>query len=198
MEPKFQTSFIPKKPIGSSQGLGISVIRGNNILSVIATVVFIVTVLTAGSLFFYKNILINQVSVADKSVIDTQIVLGTDTILKLVDLDTRIKSARILLEKHAVVSKVLLLMEGLVLKKMRFNEFSYKNLDNKPSVSVSGEIQTYNALAGQQEAFLSNPSVKNPEFSNFNLADNGYIVVKFSADIDPNLISYKTATESTP
>jgi hypothetical protein len=196
MEPKFQTSFIPKRPIGSGQGSGIGVIRSTNIFSVIATVVFIVAVLTSGGLFFYKSILTKQIAEADKSIVDARVAFETEKIKELVDANARITSAKNLLGKHVVVSKVLVLMEDLVLKKMRFTDFSFVNKDNQPTVSVSGEIQTYNALAEQQDVFSKNPFVENAMFSNFNLADNGYIMVKFTADINSDLVSYKKAVES--
>ena len=81
---------------------------------------------------------------------------------------------------------------------MRFTELNYTNKDSNPTITVMGEIQTYNALAEQQNIFLKNDFIKEPAFSDFNLGDNGYILVNFSAKIDSNLISYKRAIESLP
>ncbi|MFA5889240.1 MAG: hypothetical protein WCW47_03545 [Candidatus Paceibacterota bacterium] len=197
MEPKFQTSFIPKRPINSPGGSGIDIIHNTNIFSVIATVVFIVTILTSGSLFLYKYSLTNQIKVADQNIITARDAFEPEKIRELIDANTRIISARSLLENHVVMSKILILMESLTIKKMRFTEFNYTNKNNNPTITILGEIQTYNALAEQQDVFLKNEFVKNPTFSNFNLGDNGYILVNFSANIDPGLISYKKFVEST-
>jgi hypothetical protein len=197
MEPKFQTSFIPKKPIGSVSGSGVNVIRSTNIFSVVTTVVFIVTLLTSGGLFFYKNLLTNQIKDADKNIISARDAFEPEKIQELVDANSRIISAKKLLENHIVVSKILILLESLTIKRMRFVEFNYANKDNNHNITISGEVQTYNALAQQQDIFLKNDFIKNPIFSNFNLGDNGYILVNFSAQIDPSLISYKKNVEAT-
>lgn len=198
MEPKFQTSFIPKKPIGSPVGSGMNIIHSTNVFSVVATVVFIVTLLTSGGLFFYKYTLNNQIQVADQNILTARAAFEPEIIKQLVDVNARIISAKKLLENHVVVSKLLGLMEDLVLKKMRFTEFNYANTDNNPTLTVIGEVQTYNALAEQQDVFLKSGSIKAPVFSNFNLGDNGYITFNFSATVDPTLISYKKTIEALP
>ena len=198
MDKDSQTSFIPKKPIGSPQGSGISVIHSTNVFSIVATAVFIVTILTSGGLFFYKNLLTNQIKEANKNIITAREAFEPEKIKELVDVNNRIVSAKRLLENHTVVSKVLSLMENLTIKKLRFTEFTYTNKANNPTINVSGEVQTYNALAEQQDIFLKNESIKEPTFSNFNLGDSGYILVSFSAKVDPNFVSYKKTVESLP
>ncbi|MCX6702234.1 MAG: hypothetical protein NTX96_03530, partial [Candidatus Zambryskibacteria bacterium] len=139
-----------------------------------------------------------QIIEADKNIIAARAAFEPEKIQELVDVNNRIISAKNLLENHVVVSKILVLMENLTIKKMRFTEFDYVNKGNNPTLSIVGEIQTYNALAEQQDIFLKNEFIKNPVFSNFNLGDNGYILVNFSANIDPNLLSYKKMIESMP
>ncbi len=196
MEPKFQTSFIPKKPIVATSGTSVSVIHETNVFAVIATVVFIVTIATSGGLFAYKSSLTNQIAAADKKILEARAALQPETIRDLVDSNSRIVSSKSLLEKHVVVSKLLKLLETLTLKKMRFTTFTYTYANGVPKVSMTGEVQTYNALAQQQDIFSKNEFIKNPQFSNFNLSDNGYIAVAFSATIDPMLVSYKKAIDS--
>ena len=198
MEPKFQTSFIPKKPIGSATGTGVNVIRTTNAFSVAATVVFIITLLTTGGLFFYSNLLSRQIEQADADILVSQEAYKPEEIKQLVDINDRIISAKKLLENHVVVSNLLDELGVLVVRKMRFNELNYTNKDGKQTISVLGEVQTYNALAEQQEAFLKSDYIKEPEFSNFNLGDNGFIFVNFTARIDPRLTSYKISAESSP
>jgi hypothetical protein len=198
MEPKFQTSFIPKRPIGSSQNSGTDTIRSTNIFSVVATIVFIVTILVSIGLFFYKNILTNQIANADKSIVAARADFEPEKIQELIDANARIASVKNLLENHIVVSKVLVLMQDLTVRKMRFTELDYVNKNNDPTININGEIQTYNALAEQQNVFLNNEFMKDPVFSDFNLGDNGYLSVKFSSKLDPSLVSYKKMVESIP
>lgn len=196
MEPKFQTSFIPKKPINSSQNSGIDVMHDTNIFSVIAAVVFIVSILVSGGLFFYKKSLISQIAKADSDILATKAAFEPEKIKELMDINNRLLSTKNLLENHIVVSQILVLMEDLVLKKMRFVDFKYANHNTEPTITVSGEIQTYNALAEQQSVFSQNEYLKETTFTNFNLAENGYIQVNFTAKIVPALLSYKRSIES--
>ncbi|HBD24578.1 MAG: hypothetical protein A2566_03485 [Candidatus Zambryskibacteria bacterium RIFOXYD1_FULL_40_13] len=196
MEPRFQTSFIPKKPIGSPDGSGVKIVHSTNIFSVIATVIFIITVLMAGGLFFYKNILANQIKESEKKLAEAQDAYALSSIKELLDVSARITSANSLLNKHVAVSKVLVLIGDLTVRKLRFTDLTYTIKNNIPTVAISGEVQTYNALAEQQDKFLKNEFIKNPTFSNFNLGDNGYIIVDFSTNIDPNFVSYKSTIEN--
>ena len=196
MEPRFQTSFIPKKPIGSPDGSGVKIVHSTNLFSVIATVIFIITVLMAGGLFFYKNILANQIKESEKKLAEAQDAYALSSIKELLDVSARITSANSLLNKHVAVSKVLVLIGDLTVRKLRFTDLTYTIKNNIPTVAISGEVQTYNALAEQQDKFLKNEFIKNPTFSNFNLGDNGYIIVDFSTNIDPNFVSYKSTIEN--
>ena len=105
MEPKFQSSFIPKKPIGSSGGTSsASIIRSTNIFSVMATVIFLATVGASVGLFVYKNILTDQITQADKDITANRAAFQPEKIQQLVDANARITASGSLLEKHVVVS----------------------------------------------------------------------------------------------
>ena len=197
MEPKFQSSFIPKKPIGSTGTTSsVSVIRSTNIFSVMATVVFLVTLATSVGLFIYKNVLTDQIAQADKDITANRAAFQPEKIQQLVDANSRITASGTLLEKHVVVSKLLGLLQQLTLKKMHVSQFDYSNKNGASLLNLVGEVQTYNALAEQQDVFSKSEFIKNPVFSNFNLGDNGYITIAFSATIDPTLISYKRAIQA--
>jgi hypothetical protein len=198
MEPKFQTSFIPKKPIVTGQNTGVSMVHETNIFSIVATILFIVTLLSAGGLFAYKSVLTKQITVADDAILQAQSDLQTDTIKELVDANSRIMASKNILDKHVVVSKILALLNQLTVKRMRYSSLSYENKNNLPTVAMEAEVQTYNALAEQQVIFSENEFVKSPQFSDFNLSDNGNVLVNFVATIDPMLISYKKAVEALP
>ena len=195
MEPKFQTSFIPKKPIGQTGGPSLSVVHNVSIFSTVAAVVFIVTILSSGALFFYKNILSGQIGQYDKDIASASSAFQPQKIQDLIDANSRIATTKTLLENHVVVSKLLLLLNNLVLKKIRIADLIYSNKNKEPSLLMIAEAQTYNALAEQQDLFLKNEFIKDPVFSSFVLGDNGYITFNFLATINSNLISYKKAIQ---
>ncbi|MSU45177.1 MAG: hypothetical protein EXS47_00900 [Candidatus Zambryskibacteria bacterium] len=198
MEPKFQTSFIPKKPIVSQVGSGIEVIRSTNIFSVIATVMFLVTVIISGGLFVYKKVLSGQIDQGKKDVAAADEAIDSEKIKELIDANSRIISSKKLLDNHIASSEILLLLQDITIKRMRFTELTYKNTDKEINLNIKGEVQTYNALAQQEVIFKQNEFFKNPQFSGLALAENGTVSIEFSTMLDPFLISYKKALESLP
>jgi len=199
MEPKFQTSFIPKKPISSPDGAGIAVVRRTNIFSIVASVVFIMTALVSVAMFLYKNILNEQIKKSDASVAEARLAYEPEIIQDLIDVSTKINSSKGLLENHVVASEVLNLIEELTVRRMRFDEFLYKNDGiGLPEVKMRGEVQSYNALAQQQEIFFANDYMKEPKFSGMTLAENGFVRVNFTTSLDPSLVSYKKAINALP
>ena len=197
MEPKFQTSFIPKKPIIDSPGIVVSHSKeSSNIFSTIATVFFIITLLVYGSMFGYKIILQNQIISADKSLNDARASLETSKIQDLLDANSRIEATKNLLEKHIVVSELLLLVQSLTIKNFRYTDFQYKNNNGLPSMSASTEAGSYNAIIQQSKVFDGASFIQGYSFSDFGLGDNGVIKTKFFTNLSPDLVSYKKAVET--
>ena len=102
MEPKFQTSFIPKKSIieASKTRFSSPAPRGNNVFSIASTIIFLLTLLACGGLFIYKNSLISQIAKADKDLNDARAAFQEETIQNLMETNSRINAVKALLEKH--------------------------------------------------------------------------------------------------
>ena len=196
MEPKFQTSFIPKKSIVEMSGNEDNRVHSINIFSTIGTVVFIITLIASGGVFIYKNFLINQIIQSDKDLNSARQAFQLEAIANITDASSRIMATKNLLEKHIVVSELLTLLQALTVKKLRFTSLIYSNKDNLTSLAMEVEAKDYNALAVQSDIFSKNEFIKNPNFSEFGLIDNGDIKTKFSSSLDPQLVSYKRAVES--
>jgi hypothetical protein len=101
-----------------------------------------------------------------------------------------------LLNSHVAVSKLLLFLQKVTLKKVGFNEFIYKNNESGPTISMKSEAGSYNALASQGDVFSKSEFIKTPYFSDFAPLENGHIRASFYSQVDPNLVSYKKAIES--
>lgn len=198
MEPKFQTSFIPKKPIVSNEGSGMGVVRPTNIFSLIATIFFLVTVIISGGFFVYKRVLKGQIAQANLEIQKANDAIELEKIKELIDSNSRIVSSQKLLEKHITASNILLLMQELTVKRMRFTNMSYKNTESQIDLIIRGEVQSYNALAQQEKIFSESEFLRDQSFSTISLIENGQVSLEFSAKIDSSLISYKKAIESLP
>jgi hypothetical protein len=199
MEPKFQTSFIPKNPVIATSGQSAVASRSGNIFSMLAGVLFVITVLVSGGLFIYKNILESKRAAADQSLSAAREAFQPEKIQELIDVDSRIVSAKVLLDKHVAISGLLSLLQNLTVRNIRFDNMLYaRKGDGSVTLSLDAEAATYNALALEQDIFSKNESMKNPEFSNFSLSENGTVKAKFFANLSPALLSYKKLVDTTP
>ena len=197
MEPKFQSSFIPKKPLVSTTGVAVPYRESKNIFSTIASILLVVTLFVTVGTYFYKNILKNQIIAADKELNDAREAFQTQKIEELLNTSSRFRAVRGLLEKHVVASEVFSLLQGYTVKKIRFDTFKYENKGGVATLSMSAEAQSYNAIVEQSRLFAETGFFQNYVFSDFVLGQNGNVNVKLNATLSPKLVSYKEAVEAT-
>ena len=195
MEPKFQTSFIPKKQI-SGDSDRISIVEETNIFSLTATLVFLATILLLGGMYGYRILLIKQINDVDSKLNAARQAINTNKIQELIDANSRMTTGMGLLERHLITSKMMTLLGDLSIKKIKFNEFTYQNKDGVPSIIIEGEALNYVALASQNQVLKNMELVKEPEFGNFLLSDDGRVKYHFFAKLDSSLVSYKKPIES--
>jgi hypothetical protein len=196
MEPKFQTSFIPKKPVSSTSLGGVSSETAVNIVTLGATVFLIFTIIASGGLFAYKYYLNSQRTLAEETLREAIKTFELDKTQDLIDMNARLVATNDLLEKHVVVSKLFLLLHEETLKNIKFDDFTYKNSGVSPTLTMKVEAKNYNALAYQKEVLSKNEFIINPEFSDFIPTENGNILASFVTAINPSLVSYKEAIKS--
>lgn len=198
MQPKFQTSFIPKKAVEGDSSRGVRAVDDTNIFTLAGTLVFLSTVLLFGGLFLYKNLLLKQLEQKGNEVIAAKSAIEPDKIREILDANSRITASVDLLNNHLVTSKLLSLLGELAVKNLQFNDLKYENKANGPTILINGEVKTYNSLAFQNETLSKNELLKKPVFSEINLLDSGNIKFRFSAVLDHSLVSYKKLIESLP
>ncbi len=187
MDPKFQTSFIPKQAYA---GEGSS---GTSLTLLISGAIFLVTLLAAGAVYFYAKQVDSQIAGSQDSIIKENQAFDLPFIESMVRLDTRIESGKKALNTHVAVSPLFSFLQKNMLKSIRFDSLTYSSSAQKISVVAHGQAQSYLAIAYQSELFSENRLIKDVIFSDFNLDASGAISFTFGATIDPNLISYKSA-----
>lgn len=199
METKFQTSFIPKKPIIQEQ----RITTGVNLFLLISIIVFLISASIAGWVFWEKKSLVIKIE-NEKSIINkNKDSLNKDSVSieNFVELNTRIETSKTLLAKHISVLPVFDFLQKLVLKNVRFNSFVFSVAGSdgsgadKIKVDVSGKAADWRTMASQVDEF-SKPEwkriVKEPKVSNLSLASDGSIVFLFSAILSPDFVNYNT------
>lgn len=195
MDPKFQTSFIPKRPVMSSSKIALPAVKNINIFSTIATLLFILTLLASVGLFGYKLYIVRQIVQADKDLNEARAAFEPEKIKELLNASTRIDTIENLLNNHFVVSELLVLLEQITVKNASFSTLTYRNIQNIISINLDGEARTYNALAQQSDIFNKSGFFQQQVFSDFSLTDTGTVRFRYSAVVLPELVSYKKVIE---
>lgn len=198
MDPKFQTSFIPKGPINSPSVISsVSRTAEKGLLGFIASIIFLIAVVIAGGLFGYEKYLISSIASKGSLLEKNRSELDQDTIKQLLKLNSRILSTTDILDRHTVLSPLFDFLESSTFKSVRYTSFRFVNSSNNElTIALSGQARGYSAVALQADELSKSQYIKNPIFSDLLLDDKGNVLFNFKANLDPGIISYKRQIDS--
>lgn len=195
MDEKFQTSFIPKKPVVSSVDTSGS---GRSLFMVISIFIFIVILILAGAVFGGKKYLSSQLARDKESFAKTQESFDTVTIDTLVKLDKRIESAKKILKSHVAVLPLFDYFESKTLKNVRFKNMKLSFLEgNAAEITMKGEARNFSAVALQSDVFAENKSFISSMISDIDLSPTGNVIFNFKTQVDPSMVSYGSSLTKT-
>lgn len=211
MEPKFQTSFIPKKQVasvggltGNSMGSGPMQQRAKSSLAsaymALAIIVFVISVGAVGGAYFFKSYLktANETYKIDLAKMEEK--FDINLIQKLKAKNAQIDSAKGLVNRHVAVSQVFDLIQRMTISDVRFSTMDLKGSPettgsyklalkglgkNLPAVAFQASVFSDLATYGLDK-FVTNPMITSQSFDTV-----GAVSFDFSADISREAISYK-------
>jgi hypothetical protein len=201
METKYQTSFIPKKPIAPASPARSSRGGGIGLFTLISVIIFLISLGLGGYVYLEKNYLINKIT-ADQATIEDQkggLVDDATTIESLIELNSRIKVAQELLDKHISVSPIFNFLQQTTLKSVRFKNFTFTSAGkdatgaSRVSVLMSGVARDWETVASQADEFGKveyRKVITEPKISNLTLNADGSITFSFSAYVTPSFLVY--------
>ena len=198
MEPKFQSSFIPKGPIVSNvpgAPIGRRTRQEKSLFYILASTVFIMSVLSASGVFGYKFYLKYSIDKMGADLEDARMTLQPEVIRELTRLDNRLLSSQKLLARHQILSPLFEFFEVSTPKTVRFKDFSYTKTPQGLELKIIGEARGYAALALQADIFDKSQYFKTPIFSDLSLNEKGDVNFSFKAILDPTLVSYERKVE---
>lgn len=197
MEPKFQSSFIPKGPLVSSSSDGSKKKKGQekNLLSFIATIIFVASVILAIGVFGYKFFLKYSIDKMGVALDEARTALQSETIEELTRFDNRIIATKDLIAKHHVVTPLFEFLENSTPRAVRFNDFRYLTSENGLELHMRGEARGYAALALQADIFSKSAHFNGPIFSDLSLNERGEVLFNFKTTVSPDLVSYTNEVE---
>lgn len=198
MEPKFNTSFIPKRSLAKTTKEHRR--RGGGSISIVP---FITLILFLGALgltmgvFLYDQFLIQNLNQKKEALVDAREALDSPLIDEMERLDSRIKSAKLILNNHVILTGLFDLLEQQTLTNVRFTDFSYEIFEGATiDLTMRGTARSFNAIAVQSEIFDRDRLIQNPIFSGLNVDESGNVIFNFTASIDPRLLSYTLTFEA--
>jgi hypothetical protein len=122
MDPKFQTSFIPKKMpmIGSSVPTAPKGGSGTSIFMILAVLVFIISLAAAGGSYLYRDSVTAKQIVLKKQLSDRENQFNISLIEQLKATNVKIDAAKQLLTNHVAFSQIFAIISQLTIENVRF------------------------------------------------------------------------------
>ncbi len=202
MEPKFQTSFIPKQSLSAAPVANVRrsnrTSRAFGIGTVISIVIFIVAVSASAIVFLYQQYLSASIKSNQESLSRAREAFEPALIVQLTRLDSRINAAEELLAKHIAPSSLFALIQSITLQNVQFTQYIYTAPTETSLVHIElfGKAKSFKTLALQSDLVGTNSNLKNPVISEVALSGNGDVNFKFSADVDARMINYVEQLQS--
>ncbi len=189
MDPRFQTSFIPKKPIvAQTSSRSSSTI---NLFTLVSTIVFVTTLALSGAAFFYKGVVAKQIESDKASLERARGQFDPELIVQITRLDARIETAKTLLASHVSVGPLFDLISKITLPSVRFRDFDFAYLSSdKISVEMTGQATNYASVALQSDVLNAQKNLKDVTIGDMNLDGAGDISFTVSATVDPKVLLY--------
>jgi len=193
MDPKFQSSFIPKGAIPSVGPRGAAIDRGErSFFGFISIIIFILVALLSGGILAYKYYLNSEIAKMGSNLTAASATLDPTSINQMVDLSARISSVQGLISHHVVLTPLFAFLESSTVSSIRLTDFNYSITDKKVlQVIIKGLANGYSDIALQSSVLSKTPYFKNIVFSNLTLNPQGKVSFTVSADVDPTLVSYQ-------
>ncbi|MES2470905.1 MAG: hypothetical protein V4526_01590 [Patescibacteria group bacterium] len=191
METKFQTSFIPKKPILAQQTVKV---RGSvSVLMVIAVLAFILSLAGAGGMIFWEKMLHAQ-QVTLKNDLEARKQQFNPELIEFLKRKTlKIETAKRLLNSHMAVSDIFGIIGRLTIQNVRFKSFDFTapaTEKDEPKITMKGEGASFTAIAYQADVLGRDKILKNPILSELVLDGTGKVSFAFTGTISNSSILY--------
>jgi len=206
METKFQTSFIPKKPLPSvANGLTPQPAKhkgtGSFFLG-IAVILFVLSLASVGGVYAWKQVLLSEQTGYQADLAQREKQFNTDLISQLKETNVKIDMAKQLLQTHMAISEIFKLIGRITIENVRFLSMDLAAPDKSGGdlkISLTGYGTSLSAVAFQSKVFnqleqygLRN-IIKNPILSNPSLDSSGTVSFGFTASVDPSSLSYESS-----
>lgn len=204
METKFQTSFIPRRPLPANPGsLAPQVPKkhrdGASVFMSIAVALFVISLLGLGGVFVWKQILLGSQAKSETSLAERQRDFQLDQINLMRAQATKINLARQVLRNHMASSKIFSVISRLTSESVRFLSMDLSipaGADAPFQLTLIGYGRDFPSVAFQSDVLNQldeyglRSTIRNAIVSDPSLNRNGTVSFGFTAQIDPTNFTY--------
>ncbi|KKW42873.1 MAG: hypothetical protein UY93_C0007G0002 [Parcubacteria group bacterium GW2011_GWA1_56_13] len=194
MDPAGQGSFIPKASLtAASRGGGIG------IFFLLALLIFVMSLISAGAAFGYQRILGSTITNKDADLRRAEGAFDAGTIQDLRRMDNRLTQARGLLQKHVAPSAILYFLSTITLERVQLNSFDMiLDKDGGASLTITGTADSFSSVALQSDQFGSTKVLKDVIVSGVSVNETGKVSFAVNAKVDPSLVLYGNSLNQAP
>lgn len=200
METKFQTSFIPKKPLTQTDSASSATHQSTSILLLIGIFVFVISILAAGGAYGWQVYLQSQQDQYGSALKALKQNFNIDLIVQLKQTATKIDLASKLLNSHIALSQAFAAISAITANNIRFTSLDMQAPTDRSkgiTINMNGYAPSYEALAfqsdqlGHLEELGVRNIVVNPVISNPSQNQNSTVSFGLSASLVPDSMLYK-------
>lgn len=198
MDPQVSNSFIPKKNLETASARPAG--KGTGLLLLLAVLIFVASLVAAGSVFAYQGLLKQSIANKSASLKLNEKAYDPGVIQELIRVDTRLNEAKSLLDKHIAPSAIFAFLAQQTLEKVQFVNFSYNvSQDGSSKITLNGLADSFSTVALQSDQLGASKILKNVVFSGVTVdAASGKVGFSVSADVASSLTLYSNALTTNP
>lgn len=199
MDNTAKISFIPKKPLVRKD---FSERKPISLLFTLSFSIFLITSAVYGGMYFYAQALTKEIETQKTELKDIRSRFDLTIIDKAKDLQSRIASARELVDRHLALSPFFDFLATGTLRSVGYDTFQYAQKEGKLEVSLTGKAPSYASLALQRDGFKLETGEKEHflDFSmnGYKLDQDGNVSFMLKATLNPSLFLYKKGIAAVP
>lgn len=203
MEPSLPTSFIPKRPVSSTDYSTPATSHGTSLMSLLTGIIVVSTGIAFAGVYIYGTSLENKKGNLQQTITQAKDGLGTDFIADMKRLSSRIDGVKTLIKNHIVITPIFEALSATTLRSVEYSKFGYSFVTDQVaktemvSVKIVGNAKSYSNIALQSDAFKQSKLIKNPVFSNLTVDDKtGRVGFQLEFTVSPSDLSYQTFIDS--
>ena len=201
METKFQTSFIPKKPLISPNVMMQRTPRRSvSLFMTLSVIIFILSLGAVAGAYFWNQYLTSAQDSYKQQLAEREKQFNTDLITQLKQVNVQIDMAKQLLNNHLALSQVFDIISHFTTVSSRFLSLDLSapaSQSDGVKISMKGYGRNFSSVAfqsdvlGQLEQYGLRNIVKNPILSDPSLDTGGTVSFGFTATLNPASLSYR-------